>query len=110
MQAAILNQTAALSYAAAAPKTELVSVKPDAVQADSFALKKSFDDMIKDARAQDSVQGKNAPAEKTVQADSGDKPVSDTEEKVDAKSHEKTAEIHRTNADNEKKNVSGFPP
>ena len=106
MQAAILNQTAALSYAAAAPKTELVSVKPDAVQADLFALKKSFDDMIKDARAQDSVQGKNAPAEKTVQADSGDKPVSDTEEKVDAKSHEKTAEIHRTNADNEKKNVS----
>ena len=106
MQAAILNQTAALSYAAAAPKTDLVSVKPDAVQADSFALKKSFDDMIKDARAQDSVQGKNAPAEKTVQADSGDKPVSDTEEKVDAKSHEKTAEIHRTNADNEKKNVS----
>ena len=106
MQAAILNQTAALSYAAAAPKTELVSVKPDAVQADSFALKKSFDDMIKDARAQASVQEKNVPAEKTVQADSGDKPVSDTEEKVDAKSHEKTAEIHRTNADNEKKNVS----
>ena len=106
MQAAILNQTAALSYAAAAPKTELVSVKPDAGQADSFALKKSFDDMIKDARTHDSVQEKNAPAEKTVQADSGDKPVSDTEEKVDAKSHEKTAEIHRTNADNEKKNVS----
>ena len=106
MQAAILNQTAALSYAAAAPKTELVSVKPDAVQTDSFALKKSFDDMIKDARAHDSVQEKNAPAEKTVQADSGDNPVSDTEEKVDAKSHEKTAEIHRTNADNEKKNVS----
>lgn len=106
MQAAILNQTAALSYAAAAPKTELVSVKPDAVQTDSFALKKSFDDMIKDARAQDSVQEKNALTEKTVQADSGDNPVSDTEEKVDAKSHEKTAEIHRTNADNEKKNVS----
>ena len=106
MQAAILNQTAALSYAAAAPKTELVSVKPDAVQTDSFALKKSFDDMIKDARAHDSVQEKNAPAEKTVQADSGDKPVSDTEEKVDAKSREKTAETHRTNADNEKKNVS----
>ena len=56
MQAAILNQTAALSYAAAAPKTELVSVKPDAVLTDSFALKKSFDDMIKDARAQDFVQ------------------------------------------------------
>ena len=106
MQAAILNQTAALSYAAAAPKTELVSVKPDAGQADSFALKKSFDDMIKDARAHDSVQEKKAPAEKTVQADSGDKPVSDTQEKVDAKSHEKTAEIHRTNADNEKKDVS----
>ena len=106
MQAAILNQTAALSYAAAAPKTELVSVKPDAVQTDSFALKKSFDDMIKDARAHDSVQEKNAPAEKTVQADSGDKPVSDTQEKVDAKSREKTAETHRTNADNEKKNVS----
>ena len=106
MQAAILNQTAALSYAAAAPKTELVSVKPDAGQADSFALKKSFDDMIKDARTHDSVQEKNAPAEKTVQADSGDKPVSDTQEKVDAKSREKTAEIHRTNADNEKKNVS----
>lgn len=106
MQAAILNQTAALSYAAAAPKTELVSVKPDAVQTDSFALKKSFDDMIKDARAHDSVQEKNAPAEKTVQADSGDKPVSDTQEKVDAKSREKTAETHRTDADNEKKNVS----
>ena len=106
MQAAILNQTAALSYAAAAPKTELVSVKPDAVQADSFALKKSFDDMIKDARAQDSVQGKNAPAEKTVQADSGDKPVSDTEEKVDAKSREKTAETHRTDADDGRKDVS----
>lgn len=106
MQAAILNQTAALSYAAAAPKTELVSVKPDAGQADSFAVKKSFDDMIKDARTQDSVQEKNVPTEKTVQADSGDNPVSDTEEKVDAKSHEKTAEIHRTNADNEKKNVS----
>lgn len=106
MQAAILNQTAALSYAAAAPKTELVSVKPDAVQADSFALKKSFDDMIKDARAQASVQEKNVPAEKTVQADSGDKPVSDTEEIVDAKSREKTAETHRTDADNEKKNVS----
>lgn len=106
MQAAILNQTAALSYAAAAPKTELVSVKPDAGQADSFAVKKSFDDMIKDARAHDSVQEKNVPTEKTVQADSGDNPVSDTEEKVDAKSHEKTAEIHRTNADNEKKNVS----
>lgn len=106
MQAAILNQTAALSYAAAAPKTELVSVKPDAGQADSFAVKKSFDDMIKDARTQDSVQEKNVPTEKTVQADSGDNPVSDTEEKVDAKSHEKTAEIHRTNADNEKKKVS----
>ena len=106
MQAAILNQTAALSYAAAAPKTELVSVKPDAGQADSFAVKKSFDDMIKDARTQDSVQEKNVPTEKTVQAASGDNPVSDTEEKVDAKSHEKTAEIHRTNADNEKKNVS----
>lgn len=106
MQAAILNQTAALSYAAAAPKTELVSVKPDAGQADSFAVKKSFDDMIKDARTQDSVQEKNVPTEKTVQADSGDNPVSDTEEKVDAKSHEKTAEFHRTNADNEKKNVS----
>ena len=106
MQAAILNQTAALSYAAAAPKTELVSVKPDAGQADSFAVKKSFDDMIKDARTQDSVQEKNVPTEKTVQADSGDNPVSDTEEKVDAKSHEKTAEIHRTDADNEKKNVS----
>ena len=106
MQAAILNQTAALSYAAAAPKTELVSVKPDAGQADSFALKKSFDDMIKDARTQDSVQEKNVPTEKTVQADSGDNPVSDTEEKVDAKSREKTAETHRTNADNEKKNVS----
>ena len=106
MQAAILNQTAALSYAAAAPKTELVSVKPDAGQADSFAVKKSFDDMIKDARTQDSVQEKNVPTEKTVQADSGDNPVSDTEEKVDAKSHEKTAEIHRPNADNEKKNVS----
>ena len=106
MQAAILNQTAALSYAAAAPKTELVSVKPDAGQADSFAVKKSFDDMIKDARTQDSVQEKNVPTEKTVQTDSGDNPVSDTEEKVDAKSHEKTAEIHRTNADNEKKNVS----
>lgn len=106
MQAAILNQTAALSYAAAAPKTELVSVKPDAGQADSFAVKKSFDDMIKDARTQDSVQEKNVPTEKTVQADSGDNPVSDTEEKVDAKSHEKTAKIHRTNADNEKKNVS----
>ncbi|MDY5121700.1 MAG: flagellar hook-length control protein FliK [Treponema porcinum] len=106
MQAAILNQTAALSYAAAAPKTELVSVKPDAGQADSFALKKSFDDMIKDARAHDSVQEKKAPAEKTVQADSGDKPVSDTQEKVDAKSREKTAETHRTDADNEKKNVS----
>ena len=106
MQAAILNQTAALSYAAAAPKTELVSVKPDAVQADSFALKKSFDDMIKDARAHDSVQEKNAPAEKTVQADSGDKPVSDTEEKVDAKSREKTAETHRTDADDGRKDVS----
>ena len=106
MQAAILNQTAALSYAAAASKTDLVSVKPDAVQADSFALKKPFDDMIKDARTQDSVQEKNVPTEKTVRADSGDNPVSDTEEKVDAKSHEKTAEIHRTNADNEKKNVS----
>ena len=106
MQAAILNQTAALSYAAAAPKTDLVSVKPDAVQADSFALKKSFDDMIKDARAQDSVQGKNAPAEKTVQADSGDKPVSDTQEKVDAKSREKTAETHRTDADDGRKDVS----
>lgn len=106
MQAAILNQTAALSYAAAAPKTELVSVKPDAGQADSFALKKSFDDMIKDARAHDSVQEKNAPAEKTVQADSGDKPVSDTQEKVDAKSHEKTAEIHRTDADDGRKDVS----
>lgn len=106
MQAAILNQTAALSYAAAAPKTELVSVKPDAVQADSFALKKSFDDMIKDARAQASVQEKNVPAEKTVQADSGDKPVSDTEEKVDAKSREKTAETHRTDADDGRKVVS----
>lgn len=106
MQAAILNQTAALSYAAAAPKTELVSVKPDAVQTDSFALKKSFDDMIKDARAHDSVQEKNAPAEKTVQADSGDKPVSDTEEKVDAKSREKTAETHRTDADDGRKDVS----
>ena len=106
MQAAILNQTAALSYAVAAPKTDLVSVKPDAVQADSFALKKSFDDMIKDARAQDSVQGKNAPAEKTVQADSGDKPVSDTQEKVDAKSREKTAETHRTDADDGRKDVS----
>ena len=106
MQAAILNQTAALSYAAAAPKTKLVSVKPDAGQADSFAVKKSFDDMIKDARTQDSVQEKNVPTEKTVQADSGDNPVSDTEEKVDAKSHENTAETHRTNADNEKKNVS----
>ena len=106
MQAAILNQTAALSYTAAASKTDLVSVKPDAVQADSFALKKPFDDMIKDARTQDSVQEKNVPTEKTVRADSGDNPVSDTEEKVDAKSHEKTAEIHRTNADNEKKNVS----
>lgn len=106
MQAAILNQTAALSYAAAAPKTELVSVKPGTGQADSFALKKSFDDMIKDARAHDSVQEKNAPAENTVQADSGDKPVSDTQEKVDAKSREKTAETHRTDADNEKKNVS----
>lgn len=106
MQAAILNQTAALSYATAAPKTELVSVKPDAVQADSFALKKSFDDMIKDARAQDSVQEKNTPAEKTVQADFGDKPVSDTEEKVDAKSREKTAETHRTDADDGRKVVS----
>lgn len=106
MQAAILNQTAALSYAAAAPKTELVSVKPDAVQTDSFALKKSFDDMIKDARAHDSVQEKNAPAEKTVQADSGDKPVSDTQEKVDAKSREKTAETHRTDADDGRKDVS----
>ena len=106
MQAAILNQTAALSYAAAAPKTELVSVKPDAVQADSFALKKSFDDMIKDARVQDSVQEKNAPAEKTVQADSGDNPVSDTEEIVDAKSREKTAETHRTDADDGRKVVS----
>ena len=106
MQAAILNQTAALSYAAAAPKTEFVSVKPDAVQADSFALKKSFDDMIKDARAHDSVQEKNAPAEKTVQADSGDKPVSDTQEKVDAKSREKTAETHRTDADDGRKDVS----
>ena len=106
MQAAILNQTAALSYAAAAPKTELVSVKPDAGQADSFALKKSFDDMIKDARAHDSVQEKNAPAEKTVQADSGDKPVSDTQEKVDAKSREKTAETHRTDADDGRKDVS----
>ena len=106
MQAAILNQTAALSYAAAAPKTELVSVKPDAVQADSFALKKSFDDMIKDARAQDSVQGKNAPAEKTVQANFGDNPVSDTEEKVDAKSREKTPETHRTDADDGRKVVS----
>lgn len=106
MQAAILNQTAALSYAAAAPKTELVSVKPDAGQADSFAVKKSFDDMIKDARTHDSVQEKNAPAEKTVQADSGDKPVSDTEEKVDAKSREKTAETHRTDADDGRKDVS----
>ena len=106
MQAAILNQTAALSYAAAAPKTELVSVKPDAGQADSFALKKSFDDMIKDARAHDSVQEKNAPAEKTVQADSGDKPVSDTQQKVDAKSREKTAETHRTDADDGRKDVS----
>lgn len=106
MQAAILNQTAALSYAAAAPKTELVSVKPDAGQADSFALKKSFDDMIKDARAHDSVQEKKAPAEKTVQADSGDKPVSDTQEKVDAKSREKTAETHRTDADDGRKDVS----
>ena len=106
MQAAILNQTAALSYAAAAPKTELVSVKPDAGQADSFALKKSFDDMIKDARAHDSVQEKKAPAEKTVQADSGDKPVSDTQEKVDAKSREKTAETHRTDADDGRKVVS----
>ncbi|MDY5632975.1 MAG: flagellar hook-length control protein FliK [Treponema porcinum] len=106
MQAAILNQTAALSYAAAAPKTELVSVKPDAGQADSFALKKSFDDMIKDARAHDSVQEKNAPAENTVQADSGDKPVSDTQEKVDAKSREKTAETHRTDADDGRKDVS----
>ena len=106
MQAAILNQTAALSYAAAAPKTDLVSVKPDAVQADSFALKKSFDDMIKDARTHDSVQEKNAPAEKTVQADSGDKPVSDTQEKVDAKSREKTAETHRTDADDGRKDVS----
>lgn len=106
MQAAILNQTAALSYTAAAPKTELVSVKPDAEQADSFALKKSFDDMIKDARAHDSVQEKNAPAEKTVQADSGDKPVSDTQEKVDAKSREKTAETHRTDADDGRKDVS----
>ena len=106
MQAAILNQTAALSYAAAAPKTELVSVKPDAGQADSFALKKSFDDMIKDARAQASVQEKNVPAEKTVQADSGDKPVSDTQEKVDAKSREKTAETHRTDADDGRKDVS----
>ena len=106
MQAAILNQTAALSYAAAAPKTELVSVKPDAVQADSFALKKSFDDMIKDARAQASVQEKNVPTEKTVQADSGDKPVSDTQEKVDAKSREKTAETHRTDADDGRKDVS----
>ena len=106
MQAAILNQTAALSYAAAAPKTELVSVKPDAGQADSFALKKSFDDMIKDARTHDSVQEKNAPAEKTVQADSGDKPVSDTQEKVDAKSREKTAETHRTDADDGRKDVS----
>ncbi len=106
MQAAILNQTAALSYAAAASKTELVSVKPGAGQADSFALKKSFDDMIKDARAQDSVQEKNAPAEKTVQADFGDKPVSDTEEKVDAKSREKTAETHRTDADDGRKVVS----
>lgn len=106
MQAAILNQTAALSYAAAAPKTELVSVKPDAGQADSFAVKKSFDDMIKDARAHDSVQEKKAPAEKTVQADSGDKPVSDTQEKVDAKSREKTAETHRTDADDGRKDVS----
>lgn len=106
MQAAILNQTAALSYAAAAPKTELVSVKPDAGQADSFAVKKSFDDMIKDARTHDSVQEKNAPAEKTVQADSGDKPVSDTQEKVDAKSREKTAETHRTDADDGRKDVS----
>lgn len=106
MQAAILNQTAALSYAAAAPKTELVSVKPYAGQADSFALKKSFDDMIKDARAHDSVQEKKAPAEKTVQADSGDKPVSDTQEKVDAKSREKTAETHRTDADDGRKDVS----
>ena len=106
MQAAILNQTAALSYAAAAPKTELVSVKPGTGQADSFALKKSFDDMIKDARAHDSVQEKNAPAEKTVQADSGDKPVSDTQEKVDAKSREKTAETHRTDADDGRKDVS----
>lgn len=106
MQAAILNQTAALSYAAAAPKTELVSVKPDAGQADSFAVKKSFDDMIKDARTQDSVQEKNVPTEKTVQADSGDNPVSDTEEKVDAKSREKTAETHRTDADDGRKNVS----
>ena len=106
MQAAILNQTAALSYAAAAPKTELVSVKPDAGQADSFAVKKSFDDMIKDARTQDSVQEKNVPTEKTVQADSGDNPVSDTEEKVDAKSREKTAETHRTDADDGRKDVS----
>ncbi|MCI6815477.1 MAG: flagellar hook-length control protein FliK [Treponema porcinum] len=106
MQAAILNQTAALSYAAAAPKTELVSVKPGTGQADSFALKKSFDDMIKDARAHDSVQEKNAPAENTVQADSGDKPVSDTQEKVDAKSREKTAETHRTDADDGRKDVS----
>ena len=106
MQAAILNQTAALSYAAAAPKTELVSVKPGTGQADSFALKKSFDDMIKDARAHDSVQEKNAPAEKTVQADSGDKPVSDTQEKVYAKSREKTAETHRTDADDGRKDVS----
>ena len=106
MQAAILNQTAALSYAAAAPKTELVSVKPDAGQADSFAVKKSFDDMIKDARTQDSVQEKNVPTEKTVQADSGDKPVSDTQEKVDAKSREKTAETHRTDADDGRKDVS----
>lgn len=108
MQAAILNQTAALSYAAAAPKTELVSVKPDAVLTDSFALKKSFDDMIKDARAQDFVQEKNALAEKTVQADSGDKPVSYTEEKVDAKSREKTAETHRTDADDGRKDVSSI--
>ena len=106
MQVAILNQTAALSYAAVAPKTELVSVKPDAGQADSFAVKKSFDDMIKDARTQDSVHEKNVPTEKTVQADSGDKPVSDTQEKVDAKSREKTAETHRTDADDGRKVVS----
>ncbi|MDY5634521.1 MAG: flagellar hook-length control protein FliK, partial [Treponema porcinum] len=38
--------------------------------------------------------------------DSGDKPVSDTQEKVDAKSREKTAETHRTDADDGRKDVS----